>query len=85
MTKKRQSVQTTALLHNITWLRKKHNLSKKDMANLLQIGVGSLTKIEKGELPLRLSTEVIFRVSNIFGIAPEDLFTPLWPAKHPWF
>lgn len=85
MTKKRQFDHIYIFLDNIAWLRKKHNLSKKDMAALLQIGVGSLTKIEKGELPLRLSTEVLFRVSNIFHVAPKDLFSPLWTAKHPRF
>lgn len=44
------------------------------MAKLLGIGVGSLTKIEKGELPQRLSANIIYRIYKEFGIKPSDQF-----------
>ena len=37
--------------HNIAFLRKSHGLSKKEMAKILGIGIWSLNKIERGELP----------------------------------
>lgn len=60
-------------LHNIVWLRKHHGLSKKEMANRLGIGLWSLNKIEKGELPPRLYCDVIFAVYRNFGISYADL------------
>lgn len=60
--------------HNVTWLRKSNGLSKKKMANLLGLGVGSLNKIERGELPPRLDVSILFRLRDCFGISPKDLF-----------
>ena len=61
------------LLNNIAWLRKRHGFSKKKMAKLLGIGVGTLNQIERTELPPRLGTEVLFRIQEHFGIHPKDL------------
>jgi DNA-binding XRE family transcriptional regulator len=55
-------------LYNIAWLRKHHGLSKKEMAKRLDIGLWSLNKIEKGELPPRLRCDIIFAVHQNFGI-----------------
>ena len=60
-------------LHNIAWLRKQHGLSKKRMAELLGIGVGSLNKIENGEMPPCLGVRVFLRIYAYFGIRPKDL------------
>ena len=62
-------------LHNVTFLRKHHNLSKKKMAQLLHIGIGSLNKIESGVLPKRLSTEVLVHLANYFGYTSDDLLS----------
>ena len=61
------------LLHNITFLRKHHNLSKKKMARLLHIGIPTLNKIEIGVLPDRLSAEVLVYLANYFGYTTDDL------------
>ena len=58
------------LFQNIAWLRKYHRISKKRMAKLLGIGVWSLNKIEKGELPPRLGINIVFAVEKHFGIRP---------------
>ena len=34
-------------MFNVKWLREKHGLSKKEMAKILGISVGTLNKIEK--------------------------------------
>ena len=43
------------------------------MSELLGIGIKSLNKIEKGEVPPRLSANVIFNIWRYFHIRPKDL------------
>ena len=62
-------------LYNIAWLRKHYGLSKKEMAKRLGIGLWSLNKIEKGELPPRLYYDIIFAVYKNFGIPCADLLS----------
>ncbi len=56
------------LLKNISYLRKKHRLTKKEMARRLGIGVGSLAKLEKGIVPPRLSALIILFAYQEFGV-----------------
>lgn len=63
------------LLHNITFLRKHHHLSKKKMAQLLHIGIGSLNKIESGVLPERLSAEILVHLANHFSYTSDELLS----------
>ena len=63
------------LLHNIAFLRKHHNLSKKEMAQLLHIGIGSLNKIESGVLPERLSAEILVHLANHFNYTTAELLS----------
>ena len=58
--------------HNIKWMRLHRKLSKKKMAEILKISVGTLTKIENGMLPPRLTIEIFFNFQNHFGIRPAD-------------
>ena len=60
-------------LHNVAWLRKHYGLSKKEMAQKLGIGVGSLNKIEEGELPTSLRIDVLFNIYKEFGIFMSDV------------
>ncbi|MBQ8935361.1 MAG: helix-turn-helix transcriptional regulator [Oscillospiraceae bacterium] len=61
------------LLHNIAWLRREFGISKSEMAKLLGIGVGSITKIEQGELPPRMGAHVLLNVREHFGFHPCEL------------
>jgi len=61
-------------INNIAYLRKKNGLSKKEMANVLNISVYVLNKIEKGELPKKLSVEIVFNLQKYFKISPEKQF-----------
>ena len=61
-------------INNIAYLRKKNGLSKKEMANVLNISVYVLSKIEKGELPKKLSVEIVFNLQKHFKISPEKQF-----------
>lgn len=63
------------MLHNITWLRKHYGISKKHMAKLLGIGIGSLNKIENGKMPPLLSAEIFLRIHDLFNIRPQDLIS----------
>ena len=61
--------------NNIVNLRKIFRLSKREMAKKLRIGVKSLTMIESGQVPKRLSVEVLFWVHENFGITPGEICT----------
>ena len=61
------------LTHNIIWLRKQLGYSRKKMAEVLEIGTGSLAKLEQGEIPPRLSANILFVIHYRFGIRPSDL------------
>ena len=61
-------------INNIAYLRKKNGLSKKEMATILNISIYALNKIERGELPPKLSIEIIFNLQKHFKILPEKQF-----------
>lgn len=65
--------QLKNLLYNIAWLRRKSGLSKKTMAKLLGVGIGRISKIEKGELPPKLSLEALINIFYIFRVDPSEL------------
>lgn len=62
---------------NVKNLRKKYGLSKKEMAKILHIGVKSLTVIESGTLPVRLSANIVIQIYRSFGILPSDVMAHL--------
>lgn len=59
---------------NIKKLRKQHNLTKKEMARKLRISIPTLNIIEKGELPKRLTVDIIYAIVDEFNIRADDLF-----------
>lgn len=64
--------QLQNFLYNLKYLRKSNGISKRKMAKLLGIGIGSLNKIESGKLPPRLGVSVFFDVQRLFGITPQE-------------
>ena len=60
---------------NITMLRAYYGYSKKQMAKLLGISVGSLNKIELGKIPPRRKVDVVFAVCKQFHIRPSAIFS----------
>lgn len=62
--------------NNIRVLRRQHKLKKEEMARILHISVSSLSKLEAGRIPPRLSVEVIFFIYQYFHIRPADMFVP---------
>ena len=71
------SNQILILCQNIKILRERNGLSKKKMAQILDIGVTSLAKIEQGIMPPRTGVDIIFKISQHFKIRPHQLFTAL--------
>ncbi len=61
-------------MNSIAYLRKKNWFSKKEMANVLNISIYSLNRIERGELPEKLSVEIVFNLQKHFKISPEKQF-----------
>lgn len=68
------NTQWPVFAHNIAYLRKKNGLTKKEMAKLLGIGEGSLSKIEKGECPEKLNLRIVYDIERLFGISPSEQF-----------
>lgn len=62
---------------NMKKIRKTAQLTQREMAQKLGISIASLSKIEKGILPPRLSCSILIRIHKEFGIHPKDLFEPL--------
>ncbi len=69
--------ETLIFCQNIKKIREKEKLSKKEMAKRLEIGVKSLTMLENGIIPKRLSCKFIFRIEDEFNILPKNIFKPL--------
>ena len=65
--------QLLILCDNVRFLRKREGLSQKEMAKRLKVSVRSISMIEKGIIPDRLSCEIIFNIYFEFGISPNDL------------
>ena len=65
--KKDESIRI--LSHNILYLRKSSNITKKEMARILGIGIKTLNNVEQGILPPRLSVEILFRIYKLFGVS----------------
>lgn len=61
-------------VNNIVWLRKHHNLSEERMAEIMEIDVELLKKVEKGNGGDELSVDVVYKIYDFFGIAPNKLF-----------
>lgn len=61
------------LCHNIYRLRKANNLTQKEMAKILKVGVGSLRKLEAGIIPPRMTVDILYHVYVAFGISPSQL------------
>lgn len=58
---------------NVYYLRKKHGLSKREMAQILGVGIKTLNVLEEGVLPQRLGCAVLVRASEHFGISTDQL------------
>ena len=58
---------------NVCKLRKEHGLTKKQMADIMGVGVRSVRMIERGELPPRLGCGALYALAEYFDL-PADAF-----------
>lgn len=59
---------------NITWLRQHHNLTYRQMANIIHISVRSLKRMERGELPWTVDAESLLAIKYAFNVSAQDMF-----------
>ena len=59
---------------NVKILRERNGLSRKEMAEIMGIGLKSLDKLEQNILPSRITVSAIKRLSQYFKIKPHELF-----------
>lgn len=70
-------LQVTTFCNNIKKIRKAHNLSQKQMAEICKISVASLRKIENNILPPRLTVEILFNLCEYFNYSASELFSDI--------
>ena len=61
------------IFRNIRYLRKQHNLSQKQMAQIMRLCVGGIRKIEKGDHSVRIHIGHIYRLCDHFSISADAL------------
>ena len=64
------------LSHNIIWLRKHHGYSKRKMAELLGIGLWSLNRLERFEIPPKLTVDIIILAPSAIPFAASYTSDP---------
>ena len=74
MLRKNINDEISNFTNNIAYLRKKNGLSKKEMAKALNISIYALNKMERGDIPKRISVDIIFNLQKQFKISPEKQF-----------
>ena len=67
--------ESANLLRNLNHLRRQHNLTQKQMAQTLGISITTWRKMEQGIMPPRLSSLVVYRAADAFGIPTSTLFS----------
>lgn len=56
-------------MKNISTLRKRHNLTKQEMAERIHVSERQLDLIESGEWPAEIEVEVMVYIQRHFGIS----------------
>jgi len=64
---------------NVRILRKSHNLTQRELARIMGIGVQSLRRIERGDFPPGFCAYHLFRMVEYFQIPSDALFYPMDP------
>lgn len=59
---------------NLRFIKDKYKLTQKQMAEICGIGMVSMSKLLKNELPPRVGVECLFRLSKYFEVEIKDLF-----------
>ena len=67
--------ESANLLRDLNHLRRQHHLPQKQMAQTLGISITTWRKMEQGIMPPRLSSLVVYRAADAFGIPAIKLFS----------
>jgi len=62
---------------NIAFLRKKHSLTQKQMAQIMGTSVYSVRLLEQGFLPKQLPYTVFYPLCDYFGLSADAFFMPM--------
>jgi len=65
--------QIRLFCENVKKLRTKNNLTKLEMAKLLDISVYALSLLECGVLPSRMNCMVLLNIHDNFGVMPSEM------------
>lgn len=63
----------TAFCNNVKRIRLELGLSKEEMAERLNISVRSLSIIESGSIPKRLSVQIIYTICDEFEVTTSEV------------
>ncbi|MBQ6830933.1 MAG: hypothetical protein IJO59_07415 [Clostridia bacterium] len=66
---------------NVAWIKQRYRLTNRQMAEILGVGEGSVRKVLSGEIPERLSAQVIIRLAKRFSYRPSEWFLPLYEKE----
>ena len=61
---------------NVVYIRKKYRITLTSMARRLHTTVATLKRIENGEMPKKVTVEMLINVCQSFGYRPSELFLP---------
>lgn len=63
----------TVFSENLRRLRKKYHFSQEELARKLDISTDALLRLEAGEMPLELSSEILLSLRKLFQMKTEEL------------
>ena len=62
---------------NIACLKMHYGLTNRELASIMHVGIGTVRRLLRGEVPPRVSAAIIMYLSCHFSIPPSRLFSPL--------
>lgn len=63
------------LSRNLRLLKAKYGLTQKEMADICDMGVGSVAKLLKNQIPKRMSLRCVFKLAEHFGFDVGMIFS----------
>ena len=67
--------RTQLLCQNVKFLREQNGLTIKEMAQILDIPLASMKKLEDGILTKRVRVDIVYRIDCYFNVGPKELLS----------
>ena len=64
---------------NLRHLRKVHNLTQKEISEIIGVSVGTLSRIERCEENVRIHCVMLCRVCSHFQVSADEMVFENWP------